>query len=276
MMKYSIDPSPDVLGKIGKREIFDRIQAMYGPIVMSKYKIFPDVSYEGETSTPFVLEVALAVLQNDWGLQLHTGINHSPCLKNPFEGYITWVDGLGKEHKAEILHGLLKQYEIDDDQPVVIAIHLVCPNIEYESYGKGKVHLIPFVKALGQTLTGVCRFYPRFKRRKGLSKGKTSKARTLLLDELCRRQNLLEKYGQLPQSEKMTQQGIYYKIRSKMGGEIDIKRDSFTPALRDLCIELGGDLSYREKLGIIAAERANSIFIRIPYHNKYILPLQNK
>jgi DNA topoisomerase VI subunit B len=262
MMKYSTDPSPNVLGKIGKKEIFDRIQVMYGPIAKQKYKISSGVFHEGEPSIPFVLEVALAVLQGNCGLQLHTGINHSPCLKNPFEGYtIAWGDDLGKEHKADILHGLLKQYEIDDDQPVVIVIHLVCPNIEYESYGKGKVNIKPFVKALGQTLTGVCRFYPGFKRRKGLSKGKTSKARTLLLEELCRRQNLLEKFGQMPPTERITQQGIYYKVRSQMGGEIDIKRDSFTPALREACKEMGGgDLSFREKLGITAAERAQLYF----------------
>jgi len=261
MMKYSNDPTPDVLGKIGKKEIFHRIQTIYGPIVTSKYKILPGVHYEGETSTPFVLEVALAVLKDDFRLQLLTGINHSPCLKNPFEGYgITWFDGPDKEHKASIVNGLLKHYKIDDDQPVVIAIHLICPNIEYESYGKGRVNIKPFIAALGQTLTGVCRFYSGFKRRKGMSNGKTSKARTLLHMELLRRQQLLEKLGQMPQTERMTQQGIYYKIRSLMGGEIDIKRDSFIAALRDLCIEIGGDLSFREKLGIIAAERAQLYF----------------
>ena len=114
-----------------------------------------------------------------------------------------------------------------------------------------------------KTLDDLSKFYLNFKtkmRAGGSKVGRTTKARIKLREELERRKALLEQFGKIPEDERTTQQGIYYKIRSQMEGRIDISRDSFIAALKNECIELGGDLSYREKLGIIAAERAQLFF----------------
>jgi DNA topoisomerase VI subunit B len=261
MKNLSYEPSPDVLGKIGKKQLKNRIKQIYGEPLRFQYKKVKGIHREGDSLTPYVLEVAMAIVENNIKRKIHTGINHSPCLDNPFEGYYgTWTDRKGKDHEASIMRELLEKYKIDSQQPVVIIVHLICPNIEYESYGKGKININPFFNALAQALTDVCRFYPRYTRRKWSIPGKRSLAREYLIEELWRRKKLLEQYGEIPEDERTTQQGTYYKVRNQMEGEIDIRRDSFISALKDECISMGGDLSYREKLGIFAAERAQLFF----------------
>lgn len=261
MNKHSYEPSPDVLGQIGRKQILNRIEQIYGEPRRFKYKRLKEV-YKGKSClVPFVLEVAIAILEHDIGLRIHSGINHSPCLDNPFEGYhVEWTDRKGKVQEASIMRGLLEKYKIDSKQPAIIVVHLICPNIEYQSYGKGKINMEPFFEAIAQVLTDICRFYPRFRRRKWSVSGKKSIARALLREELQRREALLSQYGEIPEDERTTQQGIYYKVRSQLSGEIDIKRSSFISALKDECISMSGDLSYREKLGIFAAERAQLSF----------------
>lgn len=258
MKRHSYEPSSDVLGEIGRKQIYNRIEQVYGRILRFKYKKFKGV-YRGESfSTPYVLEVAIAIAENVQRLEVHTGINHSPCLGNPFEGYhVTWIDRKGREQEATLISGLLEKYKIDHQQPVVLIIHLICPSIEYESYGKGRINIKPFFANLSQIITDVCRFYPRFRRRIFLPEGKESLARYYLREELVRRINLLMKYGAIPDSDKTTQQGIYYKIRNQMGGKIDMARSSFISAIREECERLGRT---REELGIFAAARAELYF----------------
>lgn len=264
MKRNCNEPSPSILGKIGKKQMRDRLEQIYGtiPDANFKYKRVEGVHREKSFSVPYVLETAIAILdKEDLSLTIHAGMNHSPCLYNPFEGYSSgWEDEKGNKKEASIMTGLLERYKIDSKQPVVMVVHLICPNIEYQSYGKGEININPFFKAIAQALTKVCRFYPRHKRRKFSVSGKTSLARIYLVEELERRKSLVEQYGVVPQEERTTQQGVYYKVRSQMGGEIDMKRGSFASALREECIRMGGDLSFREKLGITAAERAQFFF----------------
>jgi DNA topoisomerase VI subunit B/5S rRNA maturation endonuclease (ribonuclease M5) len=257
---HSNNPSPDVLGEIGKENILKRIKQVFGNVKEIKYKAVKKIGSKKDESCPFVLEIALAVLEREWRLNEFVGLNHSPCLSNPFEGYLVrWLDR-DKVSEAQIVRETLGNYGIDETQNIALVIHLICPNIQYESYGKGKIDIACFQSALGKTLTEICRFYPKYKRR-GAYEGRGSQANVLLKEELYRRYLLLKKFGQVPQTEKMTRQGIYYKIRSQMHGEIDILRASFIAALSNACKEMGGgDLSIRERLGIIAAERAQLYF----------------
>jgi len=256
---HSNNPSPDVLGEIGKENILKRIKQIFGNVKEIKYKAVKFV-IKNDVSCPFVLEIALAVLQREWRLNQFVGLNHSPCLGNPFEGYvIQWLDK-GKVRETSVVKDTLMKYGIDEKQNIALVIHLICPNIQYESYGKGKIDIKCFQHFLAKTLTEICRFYLRYKRR-GAHEGRGSPANVLLKEELYRRYLLFKEFGQVSQTEKMTQQGIYYKIRSLMDGEIGILRGSFIAALRKACKEMGGgDLSLRERLGIIAAERAQLYF----------------
>jgi len=259
--KYSKEPSLNVLGEIGEEQLRTRIKQIYGELEKFRYKKAKGISTWGIIPVHYFLEVAVAVVPNIEETKVLVGINHSPCLHNPFDRwYLEWTDKKGNEHKEAGMHGLLEKYGIDLKQPVVVVAHLISPDINYTNYGKDGIDVTPFLYSLAENLYKACSFYYGYKRGRRSVFGRTSEARGLLKEELQRRKDLLEEYGEVPESERTTQQGIYYKIRSEMGGEIDMKRDSFIAALRDECILMGGDLSYREKLGITAAERAQLFF----------------
>jgi len=54
--------------------------------------------------------------------------------------------------------------------------------------------------------------------------GHKSAARTFLVEELRRRDEILKRQGSIPEDERTTQQGLYYKNRKKLKGRIDICR----------------------------------------------------
>jgi len=259
-MKYHCsDPNPEVLGEIGKKQLLRRIEQIYeGKPLFFKYKKIKRISKTIRYSVPYALEVAIAVFEGDtYRLKIHTGINFSPCLGNPFDGYyIEWKNKKGKLKKAVIMNELLRKSGLDFSEPVVIMVHLICPNIEYESYGKGKIDITPFKEDLGRLLTEICGFYPRFRKRKNTGSGRTSQARFLLRDELERRMRLLEEGG-IPESDRTTLQGMYYKIRNQMSGEIDIERSTLTKSIKTECDLLG---KTRAELGIFVAVRAELYF----------------
>ncbi len=116
----------------------------------------------------------------------------------------------------------------------------------------------PFEKSLAQVLYKTCNFYYHHKRAQGERKaGQKSKARRLLVEELLRRKEILGKAGSIPENERSTLQGLYYKIRKRMNGETDITRESFIAAISNECRSL--DIK-REELGIFAAVRAEIYF----------------
>lgn len=197
MIKHSYEPSPDVLGEIGKKQILNRIKQIYGEPRRFKYKRFKKVCKGEFCLVPFVLEVAIAILEDDIGLRIHSGVNHSPCLRNPFEGYhINWVDKSGRKQRTPMIGGLLEKYKIDSQQPAVMVLHLICPNVEYQSYGKGKINVSPFIETVAQALTDLCRFYPRYRRRKWSVSGKKSIARTFFLKSLIQLETIIKQQGQ--------------------------------------------------------------------------------
>ncbi len=90
--------------------------------------------------------------------------------------------------------------------------------------------------------------------------GKTSKATIYLREELKKREKMLLEEQKIPFEKQTTQRTLYYHIRDAyMGGIIDIDYDHFCQRLLQLCRKMGGDL-YREKLGILAEERAQLSF----------------
>jgi DNA topoisomerase VI subunit B len=76
---------------------------------------------------PFVVEAALGVHEEDgWGdLEIVTGANWSPALECPFDDLLS----------------LLGEMRADEDDPVTVIVHLVCPRLDFTDRGKGKVAL---------------------------------------------------------------------------------------------------------------------------------------
>lgn len=255
---YSKEPKLAILGHIGKNQLRVRIEQLFGKPEEYNYKKVEEISDTGIFPIHFVMEVAVAVVPNIKETKIIVGINHSPCLHNPFNRYyFSWTDKRGKNHKEVGMNGLLQKYGIDLDQPVVVVVHLISPNIDYTNYGKDGIDVTPFRDSLAETLYRACSFYYGYKRGRRSVFGKTSRARELLKEELQKRKDLLEEHGEVPESERTTQQGIYYKIRNQMGGEIDVKRETLVDAIRDDCELLG---KTREELKIFAAVRAELYF----------------
>ena len=260
MKNKSTKPSPAVLSEIGKDNFFDRIKQIYGEPDYIKYSIekYEYIDHEG-VQIPYVLEILVAVMPSycDIKRKIVVGINNSPCISNPFDRCtFTWV-GNRKEQSAYGVRGLIEKYGITKDEPVIVVMHLNSTGVKYINYGKSEIVLEPFKDSLSKNLYSTCKFYYKYKR--GISRGigKKSVARNLLIQELIRRKNIFIESGSIPEDERTTQQGLYYKIRKKMRGETDIERQSLISAIKDECDSLR---IKREELGIFAAVRAEMHF----------------
>ncbi|MFX0210039.1 MAG: ATP-binding protein, partial [Candidatus Hodarchaeota archaeon] len=254
----SNSPNPSVLGQIGKDALLNHIKHHYGEPTSHSYKIKKDTHINADgVHIPFVLEVLVAEMPNNIGLKrkIHFGINHSPCIQNPFERYVLWWTPKTNKLEAHGVTGLLEKYKIKKDEPVIVIIHLISPGINYTNNIKSEIEVEPFIEALSNTLYKACKFYAS--KSKNRKVGKKSNARQLLIKELKRRDKLLKEIGSIPNNERVTQQGLFYIIRKQMKGNPDILRDSFISSINDECSSLGRT---REELGIYAAVRAEMYF----------------
>ncbi len=256
LKRHSRKPTPRILHPLGREGLKVGIERVFGPLRFFKYKAIWSEVYERGRYVPFVVEGAIAVPEDpEMNRFVVQGINWSPSLGAPFDGYhITW-SRRGKEVSEDILTPMLAKYGIREDEPAVAVLHLVCPNVEYHSYGKGRICIDPFVDAIGEVLLTICRSFRASRRKLGFGKG--SVMRRMLRRELRRRLRLLEEYGHVPQEELTTQNGLWYKLRHELGGFVDISRKAFFKALREECDALGVT---REELGIVAASRAEMYF----------------
>lgn len=85
-------------------------------------------------------------------------------------------------------------------------------------------------------------------------KSRRANARIELENEILRRIFLKLKYSIIPTSEWTTQNGLWYKIRKKLGGEdkMGMDRKSFLNAIKEICEAKGFS---RDELGITCAPR---------------------
>jgi DNA topoisomerase VI subunit B len=260
-MRSSLEPSPRVLGNVGEEGMKGRIFQFIGEIEEFKYRRESGFHDDGSARTPYVIETAVAALpkKSNSGRRIFVGINHSPCLHgNPFDRCSLEWSSKGEVKRGYGVRGLIEKYGIDKDAPVVVIIHLISPRVEFTNYGKSEINSEPFKKSLAQTLYKTCRFYHHYKRGGSNRKpSQKSRARLFLIEELERRNEILRLKGSVPDSNRTTMQGLYYKIRKIMGGETSIKRDSFISAISTECEVLGRK---REELGIVAAVRAEMYF----------------
>jgi DNA topoisomerase VI subunit B len=120
------------LGLIGEAHITQWLNDFCNSV---RYKKVEGVTPDG---LPYVLEVAFGIQPNDEAERIIlVGQNWSPVLKNPFDK----------------IYDLLSQFRVDKYDPVIVAVHLVCPRLDFTEQGKGaialpKAVLIDFEKAL--------------------------------------------------------------------------------------------------------------------------------
>ena len=266
MKLKSAAPEPETLGHLGKDAISAALKQIFPGMSESVfYQCSRKSVEEGDHQIPYVIEAAVARLDEPYLYQFY-GLNNSPFLLSYPRFPVTadvfddlfreikweWKPKKGRIGKAESYSHFLKQFHLNEKEGAVVVLHVICPNLNTESYAKSKYNLTPIASDLVQVMYDVCNRYV-----KSRVTPKTAKIATMHLKiELLRRKDLLEKHGSIPQEEWTTQQGIYYKIRKMMNGNIGMKRESFAKAILRECEELFGARSWRERLGIKAAVRA--------------------
>lgn len=262
MKSKSTPPEPETLGHLGKEVIYAALKQIFPNISESiSYQCCRKIAEEGDHQIPYVVEAAVVRVDSPYLYQFY-GMNNSPFLlsapwlpvkADDLFGGITWEwkPKKGPTGKAESYSDFLKQFHLNEKEGAVIVIHMICPNLSVENYAKSKYNFAPLASDLVQVMYDVCSRYSKTR----IEPNRAEVARMLLKKELQRRKGLLDTHGSIPQGEWTTQQAIYYKIRSAMNGNIGMKRKSFIKAILTECAEFG-DRSWRERLGIKAAVRA--------------------
>jgi hypothetical protein len=103
-----------------------------------------------DPSVPFVLEAAVARLR-EGKRQIWTAINFAPTYDEPFRS--RWLHAAARPDDPALgLRGLLDAYGLTEEQPVVLFLHLICPNVEHHEFSKTEINHLPFKQALGELL----------------------------------------------------------------------------------------------------------------------------
>jgi DNA topoisomerase VI subunit B len=117
----------DALGIIGREHFEECCAACDGTHESFAYRLV-----KGETgSVPWVVEAAFAYAPGASGRTLYTGINWSPALTSPFRSLGGWTS----------LDTVLTEQWARPGEPVIVALHLACPRVEYLDRGKSGVAL---------------------------------------------------------------------------------------------------------------------------------------
>jgi len=149
-MLYLHNPrfEPKWLGGVGQEHVRKALT--------STLSIVGDILYDSSSNdnsdpnVPFVIEAAIARL-NSGKRQIWSAINFSPTYVDPF--FSRWLDALVQPSEPVLgLGGLLDAYDIHDDVPVVLFLHLICPNVEHHEFSKSEINHLPFKHVLGEVL----------------------------------------------------------------------------------------------------------------------------
>jgi hypothetical protein len=139
----------------------------------------------------------------------------------------------------------------------LIFANLVCPKIDYKSYGKSRIDFSPFASAVAETTVLACMGGGRS------SDGKPSKRRVLfeVLEDRKHKWNSLD--GAEKPKHMWTQSDVFYATRKLLietyhYSNEEIDRDYITGLIKEVCED---DLGVkREDIGILAADRTELYF----------------
>ncbi|HKS40560.1 MAG TPA: ATP-binding protein [Blastocatellia bacterium] len=99
---------------------------------------------------PFVIEVAVAWLK-EGKRQIWTAVNFAPSYEDPF--FTRRLNTPVKPDEQVLgLRGMLDAYDLQDDTPLILFLHLVCPNVEHSEFSKSEVNHLPFRDVLATFL----------------------------------------------------------------------------------------------------------------------------
>jgi DNA topoisomerase VI subunit B len=160
MQRLSAPVKPEALGILGEAH-FDAWIANGTDSDGFRYKRLTGIDTEG---LPFVVECAFALSEDPLLQGVHIGLNWSVPLSNPIErNEFTAADG----DTVWGLGGLLESNRIDlDDDPICLALHIICPRFKFLERGKGSVHLPPaFAQAVSKAVLDTTREWAAVKKK---------------------------------------------------------------------------------------------------------------
>lgn len=115
-------------------------------------KVFYEIATDkgDEPSLPFVIEASVVALE-EGSREIWTAINFTPTYDDPFLRRRLYTP-IQPEKAVVGLRELLDAYGLDEDTPVVLFLHLICPNIESGEFSKTEINHLPFKQVIGEVL----------------------------------------------------------------------------------------------------------------------------
>jgi DNA topoisomerase VI subunit B len=123
---HSKSVKPVALGIITKQHFQARFAEMGADLSTFKYSKAVGVTDD----LPWVVETAFAYRPDATGQRLITGVNWSPGIVNPFRTLGTF---------GQSLDAILAQARAGAHEPILLALHLSCPRVEYTDRGKSAI-----------------------------------------------------------------------------------------------------------------------------------------
>ncbi len=161
MQSASRPIAPKALGIIGEANITQWLKRFCTSV---HYKKAEGMTQDG---LPYILEVAFGVRVGASGLVEIIGLNWSPTLKSPINGF----------------YRLLDDCRVDAHDPVLVVVHLACPRLDFTETGKGALALPTAIRLdLIKSLKAVTKKWKQAKRHAD----KENRVRQQMLDKLHR------------------------------------------------------------------------------------------
>lgn len=164
MRQLSETPSASVLPKIGADNFRQRLRL--GGFLTEKtarwfrYKCKRGTLTRRNINMPIQVEVAVGVHEKS-GCYIFSGINYSPRFEDPF---LTNVFEFPNDDQIRIgIKGILDKNGIASKDPVIVVVHIACPNPQYEDPAKSLLDVGPFHYAVQDAVDSATRFYKRLK-----------------------------------------------------------------------------------------------------------------
>jgi nucleoside 2-deoxyribosyltransferase len=140
----------DTLGGLGETQTIATLTAMFALEHPPRYYRIPHDNPD-DPYHPFVLELTVARLPDGYRRHIWTGLNHTPTYEDPFytEQFLL------PEREGDYVQGLdgvLDAYRQTSDRPVLLLLHLICPNFTFRDFSKTQIDRRPFREVLVATL----------------------------------------------------------------------------------------------------------------------------
>jgi Topoisomerase 6 subunit A/Spo11, Toprim domain len=222
MKDYSDPVKPAQLGVIGEdhmKRYLTEHHLVDDPDAVKHRKV------EGEfDGLPFVVEVAFGLYAEEWREYRKAeilGLNWAPGLRAPFRE----------------LPDLLAKVRVDEHDPVVVVVHIVCPHFTFTDRGKGALVLPhPMSEALEKAIRAVTRGWKKIKRQADRD------------DKLSKQQ--LDRYAQQQKTRALTVKDASYHVMKTAylkasadgeGGTLPVKPRQIMYAARRQVIDMTGN-----------------------------------